>query len=307
MHEIVLEFIHSLRNKKYSKNSINSHKQDLKKFFNWLNIQEDNIDNKRITDILTKIKKSDIEEYISFLEQTYKPRTLSRHISSLKIFLSHLESRGIIKANHAYKLPFPNIITEAPEILSTEEVNALLETPTIDHYLGLRDRAMMELLYSSGLKVKELLNLDLEDIFLDLEFLKIRSKRERMVPITEKAISYLKQYIDESRTNRLRNPQDPCLFPSRNGTRMSRIGFWIMIKKHATRAGIKSKINPRILRHSFAVHLLQNGIDLSDIMNLFGYASLDSTLQYAHINRPDFFKVYHKFHPRGQKNVIKKL
>ena len=101
------------------------------------------------------------------------------------------------------------------------------------------------------------------------------------------------------------NPQDSCLFPSRNGTRMSRIGFWIMIKKYALRAGITSKINPRILRHSFAVHLLQNGTDLSDIMILFGYASLDSTLQYAHVNRPDFFKVYHKFHPRGQRNVTK--
>jgi len=305
MHEIVLEFIHSLRNKKYAPNSIISHKQDLKKFFKWLNIKEENIDNNEIIEILTKLSKSDIEEYISFLGQTYKPRTLSRHISSLKIFLGQLESRGIIKTNPAYKLRFPDIIPEAPEILSTEEVVALLESPPIDHYLGLRDRTMMELLYSSGLKVKELLNLDVEDIFLDLEFLKIRSKRERMIPITEKSKNYLRKYINESRTNRLLNPQDSCLFPSRNGTRMSRIGFWIMIKKHALRAGITSKINPRILRHSFAVHLLQNGTDLSDIMNLFGYASLDSTLQYAHVNRPDFFKVYHKFHPRGQRNVTK--
>ena len=305
MHEIVLEFIHSLRNKKYAPNSIISHKQDLKKFFKWLNIKEENLDNNEIIEILTKLSKSDIEEYISFLGQTYKPRTLSRHISSLKIFLGQLESRGIIKTNPAYKLSFPDIIPEAPEILSTEEVVALLESPSIDHYLGLRDRTMMELLYSSGLKVKELLNLDVEDIFLDLEFLKIRSKRERMIPITEKSKNYLRKYINESRTNRLLNPQDSCLFPSRNGTRMSRIGFWIMIKKYALRAGITSKINPRILRHSFAVHLLQNGTDLSDIMNLIGYASLDSTLQYAHVIRPDFFKVYHKFHPRGQRNVTK--
>jgi len=306
MQEIVLEFIETLRNKKYANNSINSHKQDLKKFFKWFNKEEEQIDNKILLDLLQKLKKSDIEEYVIFLGKTYKPRTLARHISSLKLFLSHLELRGIIKTSPAHRLRFPEIIPEAPEILSTEEVIALLEAPSLNHYLGLRDKAMIELLYSSGLKVKELLGLDVEDVFLDLEFLKIRSKRERMVPITSKAIEFLSIYIDHARKNRLQNPEDSCLFPGRNGTRMSRVGFWSMIKKHANRAGITSKINPRILRHSFAVHLLQNGIDLSDIMNLFGYVSLDATLQYSHINRPDFFNVYHELHPRGQKHNEKK-
>ena len=306
MQEIVLEFIDTLRNKKYAHNSISSHKQDLKKFFRWFNIEEENSDDKKLLEFLGKLKKTDIEEYIIFLGKTYKPRTLARHISSLKLFLSHLELRGIIRSSPAHRLRFPEIISEAPEILSTEEVISLLEAPSLDHYLGLRDRAMMELLYSSGLKVKELLGLDIEDIFLDLEFLKIRSKKERMVPITSKAIEILRIYINKSRTNRLLNPDDSCLFPGRNGTRMSRVGFWSMIKKHALRAGITNHINPRILRHSFAVHLLQNGIDLSDIMNLFGYVSLDATLQYSHINRPDFFNVYHRLHPRGQKNTEKK-
>tara|TARA_Y100001970_G_scaffold267745_1_gene358124 strand:+ start:777 stop:1697 length:921 start_codon:yes stop_codon:yes gene_type:complete len=306
MQEIVLEFIETLRNKKYASNSISSHKQDLRKFFKWLNIEEDNSNNEELLEILTKLSQSDIEEYIISLDKNYKPRTLSRHISSLKIFLNYLEIRGIIKASPAHRLRFPEIIPEAPEILSTEEVISLLEAPPLDHYLGLRDRAMIELLYSSGLKVKELLKLNLEDIFLDLEFVKIKSKRERMVPITSKAIEILRMYIEEGRSQRLLNPADPCLFPSRNGTRMSRIGFWAMIKKHAHRAGITSPINPRILRHSFAVHLLQNGTDLSDIMNLFGYVSLDATLQYAHINRPDFFDIYHKLHPRGQKNIEEK-
>ncbi|GIT04307.1 MAG: hypothetical protein CM1200mP28_15660 [Deltaproteobacteria bacterium] len=110
---------------------------------------------------------------------------------------------------------------------------ALLESPSLDHYLGLRDRAMLELLYSSGLKVNELLGLDVEDLFLDLEFLKVRSKRERMVPITTKAVQVLRTYLEEARENRLLNPNDPCLFPGRNGTRMTRVGFWAMIKKHA--------------------------------------------------------------------------
>ena len=182
---------------------------------------------------------------------------------------------------------------------------SLLESPSLDHYLGLRDRAMLELLYSSGLKVKELLGLDIEDLFLDLEFLKIRSKRERMVPITKKAVQVLCKYLSGAREQRLLNPNDPCLFPGRNGTRLTRVGFWAVIKKHAKRSGINSRINPRILRHSFAVHLLQNGIDLSDIKELFGYVSLDATLQYAHINRPDFVKVYHELHPRGRKHALK--
>ena len=306
MKEIVLGFLETLRNKKYATNSISSHRQDLKKFLKWFNIEEENSENKKILDFLRQLKQTDIEEYIISLRKTYKPRTLARHISSLKLFLSHLELKGFISTSPAHRLRFPEIIPEAPEILTTDEVIALLESPSLDHYLGLRDRAMMELLYSSGLKVKELLELDLEDIFLDLEFLKIRSKRERMVPITSKAIEFLGIYIKEARTSRLLNQEDSCLFPGRNGTRMSRVGFWSMIKKHANRAGIKSRINPRILRHSFAVHLLQNGTDLSDIMNLFGYVSLDSTLQYSHINRPDFFNVYHRLHPRGQKNTEKK-
>jgi integrase/recombinase XerD len=247
----------------------------------------------------------DLETYLNYLRQSYKPRTLARHISTLKLFLDHLELQGLIKKSPAHQLRFPEVMPEAPEILSPEEVVALLESPSLDHYLGLRDRAMLELLYSSGLKVNELLGLDVEDLFLDLEFLKVRSKRERMVPITIKAVQVLRTYLEEARENRLLNPNDPCLFPGRNGTRMTRVGFWAMIKKHAQRSGISSRINPRILRHSFAVHLLQNGIDLSDIKELFGYVSLDATLQYAHINRPDFVKVYHELHPRGRKHAVK--
>ena len=303
MQPVVLEFIDLLRNKKYASSSINNHRLDLKKFFKWLGIEADNSDSEKLIRLLSKLNPADIEDYIIFLGQSYKPRTLARHISSLRLFLNYLELKGLIKTSPAHRVRFPEIIPEAPEILSTEEVVALLESPEINHYLGLRDRAMMELLYSCGLKVNELLSLDIEDIFLDLEFLKVRSKRERMVPMTSKAVDVLGLYLDRARTKRLLNPADSCLFPGRNGSRMGRVGFWAMIKKHALRAGISSRINPRILRHSFATHLLQNGTDLSDIKDLFGYVSLDATLQYAHVNRPDFFEVYHKLHPRGQDNT----
>ena len=305
MQQLVSEFLDSLKIKKYSPNSIQSHRLDLRKFLKWLKVDEDNYDSQELLEKIRNLKLEDLETYLNYLRQSYKPRTLARHTSTLKLFLDNLELQGLIKKSPAHQLRFPEVMPDAPEILSPGEVVALLESPSLDHYLGLRDRAMLELLYSSGLKVNELLGLDMEDLFLDLDFLKIRSKRERMVPITKKAVQVLRKYLSGAREQRLLNPNDPCLFPGRNGTRLTRVGFWAMIKKHAQRSGINSRINPRILRHSFAVHLLQNGIDLSDIKELFGYVSLDATLQYAHINRPDFVKVYHELHPRGRKHALK--
>ena len=305
MQRLVSEFLNSLSNKKYSPNSIQGHRLDLRKFLKWLKVDEDNYDSQELLEKIRNLNLEDLETYLNYLRKSYKPRTLARHTSTLKLFLDNLELQGLIKKSPAHQLSFPEVMPDAPEILSPGEVVALLESPSLDHYLGLRDRAMLELLYSSGLKVNELLGLDIEDLFLDLEFLKIRSKRERMVPITKKAIQVLRKYLSGGREQRLLNPNDPCLFPGRNGTRLTRVGFWAMIKKHAQRSGINSRINPRILRHSFAVHLLQNGIDLSDIKELFGYVSLDATLQYAHINRPDFVKVYHELHPRGSKHALK--
>ena len=305
MQQLVSEFLDSLKNKKYSPNSIQSHRLDLRKFLKWLKVDEDNYDSQELLEKIRNLNLEDLETYLNYLRQSYKPRTLARHTSTLKLFLDNLELQGLIKKSPAHQLRFPEVMPDAPEILSPGEVVALLESPSLDHYLGLRDRAMLELLYSSGLKVNELLGLDIEDLFLDLEFLKIRSKRERMVPITKKAVQVLRKYLSGAREQRLLNPNDPCLFPGRNGTRLTRVGFWAMIKKHAQRSGVNSRINPRILRHSFAVHLLQNGIDLSDIKELFGYVSLDATLQYAHINRPDFVKVYHELHPRGRKHALK--
>ena len=208
MQPLVLEFLDSLQSKKYAPNSIQSHLLDLRRFLRWLEIEEEDSDSQKLLVMLRKLNRQDIEKYLSFLSETYKPRTLARHISSLKLFLDHLELSGLIKTSPAHQIPFPVVLREAPEILSPEEVVALLEVPSLEHYLGFRDRAMLELMYSSGLKVKELLGLDLEDLFLDLEFLKVRSKRERMVPMTSKAIEVLRSYLEKAREKRLLNPGD---------------------------------------------------------------------------------------------------
>ena len=292
---LLQDFLKLLKERKYSENSLQSHRLDIQKYLDWLG------DGGEIRlDQLKDLKPDDIEEYVEYLHQDYKPSTIARHLSSLKLFLNDLELSGKIRMNPVHRVRYPEVIADAPQTLSAEEVVRLLETPDPAHYLGLRDRAILELLYSSGLKVKELLNLNVEDLFLKMSFLKVRGKRERMVPMTVKAVEALVEYLQTSREQRLLNKSDPCLFPGRNGTRMSRMGLWVMIRKHAQKAGIENPINGRILRHSFAAHLLENGMDLPDIQDLFGYVSLDSTLQYAHINRPDYFEVYHRYHPMGE-------
>ena len=295
---LVAEFLQHLQSNRYSENSLHCHRLDLKKFLTWLGVWDG--------DVVVRLRAlgfDDLNDYVAHLQTSHKPRTVARHLSSLKLFLDYVDQQGLILSNPVHRMRFPEILPEPPQLLTPEEVVAFLNAPSPEHYLGLRDQAMLELLYSSGLKVNELLGLDVEDLFLDLSFLKVRARRERMVPVTPVAVVALRGYLENGRAQRLTNPQDPCLFPGRNGTRMGRVGFWALVRKYAQRAGITSPLNPRILRHSFAAHLLQNGMDLNDLRDLFGYVSLDATLQYAHINRPDYHEVYHRLHPRGRKRV----
>lgn len=231
MQPLIQAFLEILKERKYSKNSIQNHRLDLRKFLEWLGEGEE-VGLPKLQGLQTE----DLEVYMKLLQQTLKPRSVARHLSSVKLFLNDLEIRGMIQVNPMHRVRFPEIVPAPPETLTHEEVVSLLETPDSEHYLGLRDRALLELLYSSGLKVNELLGLNVEDLFLNLGFLKIRGKRERMVPVTSKAVEALEEYLGKSRETRLLHPVDPCLFPGRNVTRMTRIGFWAMIKKHAKRA-----------------------------------------------------------------------
>ena len=296
MDPLIAQFVEYLQTKKYSLNSIQNHRLDLLRFKEWLESQGGPALHR-----LQKLAVEDIRTYIEYLQLSVKPRTVARHLSSLRLFFFNLEQQGLLEINPLDLVKFPKIEYTPPEMLSHQEVVALLEAPSLNHYLGLRDRALLELSFSSGLKVKELLNLNVDDLFPDLGFLKVRGKRERMVPITSKAVEVLQMYLGSARLPRLLNKDDPCLFPNRNGVRMTRIGFWNMVKKHTRRAGIQSNITPRMLRHSFAMHLIQNGMDLTCIRMLFGYTKLDATFQYAHVNVPDYFETFQQLHPRGQK------
>lgn len=292
MNRLVLQFTAHLHLKNYSENSVQSHRLDLIKFKGWLEERE-----QAEPERLPELTGEHIREYQAFLAKSLKQRSINRHLSSLRLFFGFLEEAGMISANPMDGVVFQKPLPVLPNMLLPGEVAALLDVPRESHYLGLRDRAMLELLYSSGLKLHELIALDVDALQLDLSFIKVGGKRERMVPVTEFAAALLGRYLEETRPGRLRHPEDPCLFPGRNGTRITRVGVWKLIKKHALQAGIKKNFNPRALRHAFAMHLILRGMDLDAIKFLFGYRHLEATTLYAHVNTPDFREAYRAYHP----------
>ncbi|MCZ6626698.1 MAG: tyrosine-type recombinase/integrase [SAR324 cluster bacterium] len=292
MNRLILQFTAHLHLKEYSQNSIQNHRLDLLKFKGWLEERD-----AAEPDQLGKISAAGIREYQGFMAETLKQRSINRHLSSLRLFFGFLEEAGLVSGNPLDGFVFQKPLPVLPNMLLPGEVSDLLDAPQESHYLGLRDRAMLELLYSSGLKLHELIGLNVGVLQLNLGFLKVSGKRERMVPITEYTAGLLKRYLEESRPGRILHPEEPCLFPGRNGTRITRVGVWKLIKKYARQAGIKKNFNPRALRHAFAMHLILRGMDLDGIKFLFGYKQLEATTLYAHVNTPDFREAYRAFHP----------
>ncbi|MBI3993912.1 MAG: tyrosine-type recombinase/integrase [Candidatus Lambdaproteobacteria bacterium] len=292
MKRLILQFTADLHLKRYSQNSIQNHRLDVLRFQDWLEPQG-------AADIagLQGATRDTVLVYQGELARRLKPRSVNRHLSSLKLFFRFLEEAGLLPLNPMDNLTYPKLLPQLPTMLLPGEVGALLEAPNEAHYLGLRDKAMLELLYSSGLKLNELLGLDVGSLQLDAGLVRVSGKRERVVPVTEPAQAVLRRYLDEARPGRLLHPDDPCLFPGRNGRRISRVGVWKMIKKHAAAAGIHKNFNPRTLRHAFAMHLILGGMDLDGIKLLFGYRQLEATAIYAHVNTPDFRDAYRAYHP----------
>jgi integrase/recombinase XerD len=292
MNRLILQFTAHLHLNNYAQNSIQNHRLDLQKFRDWLDEQ-----NEASLAGLQGLGDEDIRTYQTFLAARLKQRSINRHLSSLRLFFGFLEEAGLLEANPMDGVVFSKTLPTLPDMLLPGEVGALLDAPQESHYLGLRDRTILELLYSSGLKLHELIALDVDALHLELGFLNVKGKRARMVHVTEKAAGLLRRYLGESRAGRLRHPEDPCLFPGRNGGRITRVGVWKLIKKHALQAGIRRNFNPRALRHAFAMHLILRGMDLDGIKLLFGYRQLEATALYAHVNTPDFRAAYEAYHP----------
>ena len=276
-----------------SDNTLSSYLRDIKQFKTWL-LGAGSPD-------LRRVKKDTINEYMLYLSGAGKsPATITRCTASLKSFYAYMLGRGAVKTNPAKNIAALKVERKCPEILTSKEVELFLEQPKCVDEKGYRDHAMLELLYATGIRVSELIGLDVGDVNLAGGFIRCRSKtRERIIPLYRTAIKALRDYITDIRPRIISGPDEQALFVNMNGGRMSRQGFWKIIKYYQEKAEISKDITPHTLRHSFAVHLLENGADLRSIQEMLGHAGISSTQIYAHIIKKHLKDVYQKAHPRA--------
>ncbi len=276
-----------------SANTLSSYIRDLNQFSTWL------LDS-GVTD-LRKVKKETINEYLLHMTQIGKsPATVTRSTASIKSFYAYLLQTGAIKANPAKSVAAMKVERKYPEILTNREVELFLEQPKCVDEKGFRDHAMLELLYATGIRVSELIGLNVEDVNLSAGFIRCTSRgKERIVPLYHTAVKALEDYVRDIRPRIIADEEEHALFVNMNGERMSRQGFWKIIKYYQEKAEIDKDITPHTLRHSFAVHLLENGADLRSIQEMLGHADISSTQIYTHVVKKQLKDVYNKAHPRA--------
>lgn len=293
MEKEIQGFINYLHNvKKMSNNTEMSYRRDLAKFDAFLSSK--GVDNvKGITDELMK-------EYVESLHsQKFAAATISRNVASLKAFNHYLYKEGIIDNDFSDALKAPKIVKKVPEILSQDEVIKLLEQPKGDSPKEIRDKAMLELLYATGIRVSELIGLKNEDLNMPMNYITCHDlHKERVVPFGTAAKAALLRYLSDSREAMIENSDTQTLFVNCSGSPMSRQGFWKLIKYYAKKAGIESDITPHTLRHSFAAHLVENGADLRSVQEMLGHSDISTTQIYVNMSHSHIREVYAKSHPR---------
>lgn len=248
-----------------------------------------------------KITKEDLSGYVKNLEeQKFAAATISRNIASIKAFYHYLYKEGIVSEDISEDLKAPKIEKKIPEILTMDEVIRLLNQPKGDSPKEIRDKAMLELLYATGIRVSELITLKVSDVNLQMGYIVCRdSNKERMIPFGREAKTALLKYMDKIRDVMIGNSDSEILFSNCSGQPMSRQGFWKLIKYYAKKADIQSDITPHTLRHSFAAHLVENGADLRSVQEMLGHSDISTTQIYANLNHNHIREVYAKAHPRG--------
>lgn len=243
----------------------------------------------------------DMESYVKYLTSRGKSvSTVTRAVASLKSFYGYMQREGNVSANPAKSVTPAKVERKLPQILTSKEVELFLEQPECTDAKGYRDHAMLELLYATGIRVSELIDLDVDNLSLSGGFLRCASKgKERIIPLYPAAVRALADYLKDVRPQLVEEPEEQALFVNMNGKRMSRQGFWKIIKHYQEKAGIKKEITPHTLRHSFAAHLLENGADLRSIQEMLGHADISSTQIYAQLVKQKLKDVYIKAHPRA--------
>ncbi len=279
--------------KKASSNTLSSYLRDIRQFGDYLASHD--------LPGYADAGEEELGEYISALRSAGKSvATVSRNIASLKCFYSFLLSRHLVDSNPTGKLVPDKATQKLPQILTSKEVELLLEQPECTDAKGYRDKAMLELLYATGIRVSELISLNITDLNLSGPWIRcVSHDKERFIPLYPAAIRALSEYIEFVRPQMIAHDDEPSLFVNVSGERMSRQGFWKIIKSYQVKAHIEKDITPHTLRHSFAAHLLENGADLRSIQEMLGHADISSTQIYSQLVKKQLKDVYNKSHPRA--------
>lgn len=291
--DLMLEYRAFLSGEKHSSdNTVSSYLRDLRQYLRWLESEE-----------LTpeKAAQADVERYTRYLLSLGKSvATATRALAALKSFYTYLMSVGAVSRNPARGLALEKVERKLPQILTSKEVELFLEQPDARDAKGCRDKAMLELLYATGIRVSELIGLNLDNLNLSAGFVRCASRgKERIIPLYQTAVRALQHYVDRVRPRMVEHPDEKALFVNMSGERMSRQGFWKIIKHYQEKAGIQKDITPHTLRHSFAAHLLENGADLHSIQEMLGHADISSTQIYTQLVSQKLKDVYNKAHPRA--------
>lgn len=295
--DAIEEYIHFLRvERQLSENTLQSYERDIKDY-------TQNIFETQQLETFDQVERFHILQHLQALKNKgISARTISRHISSIRSFHQFLLREKRCNNDPTVHIDMPKIEQKLPKILSIEEIDRLIATPNISKPQGVRDRAMLELLYATGMRVSECISLNLEDIHLTMGFVRVFGKggKERIIPLGSSAIEACTNYLNTARFQ-LENPKlrTEALFINQRGKRLTRQGCWKLMKGYAQKAGIEKELTPHILRHSFATHLIENGADLRAVQEMLGHADIATTQIYTHISKTRLSEVYKQFHPRA--------
>ncbi|MCG1022959.1 site-specific tyrosine recombinase XerD [Sutcliffiella horikoshii] len=296
MQDQLKDFIHFLVVEKgLATNTVVSYERDLKSYLLYLNKVEE-------IPSLDEVTRATIIQFLKFLTEKGKSsKTIARHIASIRSFHQFLLREKVTTQDPTVHIDRPKQEQKLPQVMSVEEVQALLEVPDTSKVFGVRDKAMLELLYATGMRVSELISLNLSDVHMTMGFVRCIGKgnKERIIPLGKMAQSAIVSYIEESRNQLTKKKSTDALFVNLYGNRLTRQGFWKILKKLTKEAGIEKELTPHTLRHSFATHLLENGADLRAVQEMLGHADISTTQIYTHVTKTRMKDVYSMFHPRA--------
>ncbi|MBE4910370.1 site-specific tyrosine recombinase XerD [Bacillus luteolus] len=281
--------------RRLAENTVISYKRDLSKYVDYL-IKHEEIE------YLDHVNRIQILHFLQYLKDTgSSAKTIARHIASIRSFHQYLLRVRITKEDPTVQIETPKMERNLPKVLSLSEVEALLEAPDINSPLGLRDKAILEMLYATGIRVSELTNLNIEDVHLEMGFIRCIGKgnKERIVPLGKAAKEAIYNYIERGRPELFKNDSSQALFLNHRGQRLTRQGFWKNLRQIASSADVKNELTPHTLRHSFATHLLENGADIRAVQEMLGHADISTTQVYTRVTKSRLKDVYNTYHPRA--------